>query len=360
MAWTIRSLADISARTRGAFRQYMKGTDAALNTNFVTVVAKVLAGISHEFELRMAWLTKQLFLSTATGRFLALHASDIGIFRKGASGASGTISVSAAANVTYAAGIRFVSGGITYVSTAPATASPLGVLVVQVKAEPTGANTNRDADGILTLADPVLWPTIGEEATVGAAGLGGGADVEDDDNLRARALHRKRNPRSGGRLTDYETVALAVPGVFKAWAFRRPLAPGYLAEFFLFEGRPNGIPTAGDVVVVQAAIDAERLIRIDDSVAIAPTPLPIDVEIHRLANDTTEVREAINTSLAAMYLEKCRPGIEGDTFTLSRSWIGEAISQATGEDRHVLAWPLDDIVLTNGQFPVPGVVTYGA
>lgn len=245
-------------------------------------------------------------------------------------------------------------------STSPATASPLGVVTLLVKAEVTGSQTNRDADGILTLADPVLWPTLGEEATVGASGLGGGADVENDDNLRARALHRKRNPRSGGRLTDYETVALVVPGVFKAWAFRRPLAPGYLALYFLFEGRPNSIPTSGDVVVVQAAVDAERLIRIDDSVAIAPTPLPIDIEIHRLANDTAEVRETINTNLAAMYLDKCRPGIDGDTFTLSRSWISEAISQASGEDRHVLAWPLDDIVLTNGQFPVPGQVTYGA
>jgi uncharacterized phage protein gp47/JayE len=360
MAWTIRSLADISARTRGAFRQYMKGTDAALNTNFVTVVAKVLAGISHEFELRMAWLTKQLFLSTATGRFLALHASDIGIFRKGASSASGSITVTGTPNFTYSAGVRFLSGNITYVSTTPATASPLGIVTLLVKSDATGAHTNRDADGVLTLADPVLWPSLGQEATVGAAGLGGGADAENDDNLRARALHRKRNPRSGGRLTDYETVALAVPGVFKAWAFRRPLAPGYLAEFFLFEGRPNGIPTAGDVLVVQAAIDAERLIRIDDGVAIAPTPLPIDIEINGLSNDTDDVRAAINFNLASMYVEKCRPGIEGDTFTLSRSWISEAISQASGEDRHVLAWPLGDIVLTNGQFPVPGVVTYGA
>lgn len=52
--------------------------------------------------------------------------------------------------------------------------------------------------------------------------------------------------------------------------------------------------------------------------------------------------------------------IAGDTFTLSRSWITEAISQASGEKRHVLSLPLDDVTLTNGEFPVLGSVTYGA
>ena len=79
MAWQIRPLTDASARIRGAFRQYMPGTDSALGNNFVTVLGKVLAGLSHEFELRMAYLSRQMFLSSATGRFLQLHAGDVGI-----------------------------------------------------------------------------------------------------------------------------------------------------------------------------------------------------------------------------------------------------------------------------------------
>ncbi|KAA3510094.1 baseplate J/gp47 family protein [Agrobacterium rosae] len=360
MAWQIRPLADVSSRIRGAFRQYMPGTDSALKNNFVTVVVKVLAGLSHEYELRMAYLARQLFVTTATGRFLQLHASDVGIFRKPASPASGRISGKGTPNKTYPAGIRFVSGSQTYISSSPASASMYGNISFTVKAEDSGFRTNRDADGVLTLSAPLLWPDLTQEFTVTAEGIGGGADIEDDDGLRTRALFRKRNPPGGGKLSDYEDIALSVPGVQKAWAFRNPLAPGFIAVYFLFKGRPNYIPTASDVVTVQAAIDAARLIRIDDNVAVAPTPYGIDVTIYGLTSDTTEVRQQIEAGLAAMYVEKCRPGITGDVFAVSRSWISEVISQVTGEDRHVLALPQDDVILTNGQFPVPGVMTYGA
>ncbi|MDI7924607.1 baseplate J/gp47 family protein [Ferirhizobium litorale] len=360
MAWQIRSLGDASARIRGTFRQYIPGTDSALKNNFVTVVAKVLAALSHEFELRMAYLARQLFVTTATGQFLALHASDVGIYRKVASPASGSITGKANANMTFPAGIRFTSGNIIYVTSAPASASPSGDIAFLVTSDARGAATNRDADGVMTLADPVLYPDIEVSFLVGPDGLGGGADIEDDDSLRARTLHRKRNPPGGGRLTDYEGIALSVPGVTKAWAFRQPLAPGFIAVYFLFAGRPNLIPSPGDVVSVQAAIDAARLIRIDDSVAVAPTPLPVDLVINGLNGDTAETRAAIEAAVSAMLVERCRPGIAGDVFMVSRSWISEAISTVTGEGRHVLAAPADDVMMTNGQFPVLGTVTYGA
>lgn len=360
MAWQIRSLAEASQRVRGAFRQYMPGTDAALKNNFVTVTAKVLAALAHEFELRMAYLSKQLFASTANAAFLARHGSELGIFRKPASAATGVIAGTGSPNVTYPAGIRFVSGDTVYSSIAPAAATPYGDLTLTVQAQAAGAITNRDAGGMLGLADAVLWPSLGSDWTVATAGLGGGADRESDDAYRERILFRKRNPPGGGRLSDYEGAALAVPGVIKAWAFRQPLAPGFISVFFLFEGRPNLIPTAGDVLVVQAAIDAKRLIRIDDNVVVAPTPVPLDITLSGLASDSAATREAIAQAIRAMLVARARPGVAGDTFTLSRSWIAEAISQASGEDRHVLAWPLDDVTYSNGGYPVLGMVTYAA
>jgi uncharacterized phage protein gp47/JayE len=201
---------------------------------------------------------------------------------------------------------------------------------------------------------------LSTEWLVSASGLGGGADIEDVEAFRARIIHRKQNPPGGGKLTDYENIALDVPGVVKAWAFRRPLAPGFIVVYFLFAGRPNLIPTSGDVLVVQDAIEAQRLIRIDDSVAVAPTPAPLDLVINGLDNDSQTVRDGIEAAVAKMLQDRGRPGIPGDTFTLSRSWISEAISSVTGEDRHVLHGPLDDVTYTNGQIPVLGVITYGA
>jgi uncharacterized phage protein gp47/JayE len=360
MAWTIRSLAEASARVRGAFRQYLPGTDSALPNNFVTVTGKVIAGLAHEFEIRIAWLVKQMFISTATGQFLALLCSDVGIYRKQASAASGSVTGTGAALTTYPAGIRLISGSVTFLSTVASTSAADGSLTLSVTSEVKGSTANRDGDGLLSLADPVLYPDLGTTWTVASGGLGGGADIEDDESLRARGLQRKRNPPGGGTLTDYERITLAVPGVLAAWAFRGTLMPGSISVFFLFDGRSNFIPTPSDVAVVQAAIDAQRLIRVDDSVAVAPTARPVDITIDGLSGDTPEIRAAIASAISAMFLSRCRPGIAGNTFTLSRSWIDEAISAISGEDRHVLVQPSADIVLTDGQFPVLGTITYGA
>lgn len=359
MAWAIRSLDEASARIRGAFRQYLPGTDSALWNNFVTVTGKVLAGLAHEFELRMAFLSKQLFISTATGQFLVQQCADIGIYRKQATAASGYSSGAAAPLTTYPSGIRLVSGSFIYISTAPATSDAGGNLMLHIVSEMTGAAGNREADSPLALADPLLYPDIGAAWTVEGAGLGGGADVEGDDSLRSRGLQRKRNPPGAGTLSDYERIALGVSGVLSAWAFRGA-SPGSVFVYFLFAGRTNFIPEPSDVVAVQAAIDAQRLIRVDDSAAVAPTPHPLNITINGLQNDTSDIRASISSAISSMFLSKCRPGIAGNTFTVSVSWINEAISGVAGEERHVLAAPVADIVLTDGKFPTLGVVTYGA
>ena len=360
MPWSTRSLPEIAQRLRGTWREYLPGTDTALANNFVTVALKVQAALAHELELRMAWLTRQMFIATATGAWLEQHCADIAIYRKQPSAASGEIVGTGTANTTYAAGIRFVSGNQLFRSTAPVTADGDGDMSVPVVAETKGALTNRDQGSSLSLADPALWQGLGSEWIVDADALGGGADREDDDSLRARGLQRKQNPPKGGALTDYERIARSVPGVLKAWAFRRPDAPGFVSVLFLFAGRTNFIPLTADVEAVQAAIDAERLIRVDDSIAAAPVALPVNMTINGLDSDNATVRAAIENAVKAMFLAKCRPGITGDTFTLSRSWIAEAISGAVGEERHVLALPSGDITLTGGQFPVVGTVSYGA
>lgn len=356
--WFERSLDATGAAVRAAFRQYLPGTDAAPKNSFVTVIGKVVALIANELELRIAAILPQLFLSTATGTWLERHCAEIGIARRPAASAAGNLTATGTASATYSSGIRFSLGTVIYESTASATADGSGNLTIPVKATTKGTVTNRDAGAVLALLDPLSWPGLSATATVAAAGLGGGADIEADTSLRARGLQRKANPPQGGALSDYERIVLAVPGVLKAWAWRVPASPGTVLVHFLFEGRTDYIPEAGDVTAVQAAIDASRLIRVDDSVAAAPVAQEIDVTLSGLSLDNSTVRASIEASIRAMFLARCRPGITGDTFTVSRSWISEAISTAAGEDRHVLTLPAADITLTGGAFPVLGTVTY--
>lgn len=359
MAYNPRSLTELSTSIRGAFRQYLPGTDATIRQNVLYVIAKVLALLAREFELRFEWVYRQLFISTADDiGHIRMHAADYRIYQKAAAAGSGAITGTGAASTTYPAGVRYLTSGISYVTTAPFTTDGAGAFTAAVQAEATGAATNREVGGALTLADPSLYPTLSSTAVVGPDGIGGGADIEDIESLRARTLARKSAPPQGGSLPDYERFALDVSGVVKAWAYPFVGGIGTVAVYVLFQGRTNLIPTIGDVAAVQAAIDARRLIRVDDVTVVAPIAEAVNVTIAGLANDRPEVRAAIEANIRAVFFDRVRPGIASDPFVLSRSWISEAISTATGEERHTLNVPATDLTFTGGHIPVLGVVTY--
>ncbi|ORE91009.1 baseplate J family protein [Aurantimonas sp. 22II-16-19i] len=358
MPYQPRDLTTIHRQVRGAIRQYLPGTDAGIKGNVLYVIGKVEAMLVELYDQRLGWISKQLHLHSATDeRTIEAHAAEYQIIRKAATAATGLITGTGTPDRAYPAGIRFLSADQTYVTTAPATATNLGAVTFTVVSEATGAAANREAAGAMLLADAGLYPSLGDTFLVGDAGLGGGADREDIESLRARALDRKRRPPQGGSLSDYEQFALAVPGVVKAWAYRMQDSIGSIGVFFLFEGRTNLIPEAADATVVTAAIDARRMIRVD-ALALAPVAVAVPVTISGLNQDTADIRASISAAIKAMLLERAYPSMPGDIFILSRSWIGEAISGVTGEDRHVLVAPVADITFAPGDYPVLGTVTY--
>lgn len=357
MGFAARSLDTISKAIRGDLRREMPGTDATVWPNTLAVFSKVVAMAAHLVELRMAWIYSQIFASTATVEHLERHAYEYGLARKGASRSAGTISTSGAANAVYPAGIAYLSGSDIFVTAGDARVDGSGNVTLPVMSQAAGASQNRDAGDTLTLADPALYPTLAAQGTVDAGGLGGGADIEDDESLRARVLDRKRRPPQGGAESDYEQFAMAVPGVKKAWAHRFANGDGTVGIWVLFEGRENFIPTDADIAAVQAEIDLRRMIRVS-AIVSAPIPYPVNITISGLSQDSASTRAAIAASLAAMFDERCEPGVAVQPFWLSRSWISQAISEAIGEDRHVLVTPAVDIMLQDGEIPVVGEISY--
>lgn len=357
MAWTVLSPSEISSRLRGSLRRYLPGTDALIWPNNLTPIVKVFALGLHDMHLRASWLYDQIFASTASVQHLDRHATELGLVRRSVSRAEGLVTTSGVPNTIYPAGIRYLSGNRLYRSISDVRSDGAGALVLAVISEDFGAAMNAEAGVELTRADPSLFAGLSQAAIVGSSGIGGGADTETNKSLRSRVLDRKRRPPQGGAISDYEQFARAVPGVTQAWAWSWVHGPGTVGVWFLFEGRENGIPTPGDVAVVQEALDVRRLIRAN-AVASAPLPKPLNITIAGLGDDTTTTREAIDRSLRAMLVERARPGVSFSAFVLSRSWIGEAISAAIGEDRHKLILPADDLTYYNGEMPVLGEVTY--
>ncbi|PBC09201.1 baseplate J/gp47 family protein [Mesorhizobium sp. WSM3859] len=357
MAWTVLSPNEISTRLRGALRRYLPGTDALIWPNNLTAIVKTFAAGLHDLHLRAAWLYDQIFASTASVQHLERHGAELGIYRRPMSRAEGYVSLTGYAYTIYPAGISFVYGSRLYASASDARSDLLGYLTLLVLSADYGAVTNIAAGETLSRADPTLFPNLALEATVAAGGIGGGADIETDASLRARILDRKRRPPQGGAYLDYEQFARAVPGVTNAWAYPFDDAPGTVGVWFLFEGRVNGIPEAGDIATVEDFLVSKRLIRAGLAVS-APVPSLLDITISGLANDTVVTRAAVTASLKSMFAQRARPGVAGQPFTFSRSWISEAISLAVGEDRHFLVNPSGDMVYIDGKMPVLGAVNY--
>ena len=126
-----------------------------------------------------------------------------------------------------------------------------------------------------------------------------------------------------------------------------------------FADRVNGIPTGADVAAVQAHLDDPMLRPVTARVSVvAPVSQPVAVTATGVEPLTAGVSAAIRAELAALFAERMQPATPNRAFALPRAWVSEAISRATGEDRHTLTAPAADLLFTTpGHLPVLGTVT---
>lgn len=358
MPFETLTLEQLCERARQSFRNELPGTDAFLWPNNVNVSSKVMGGMTHLSLIWLAYIAKQRFVSQADGEFLDKHGFVYGMPRLPASYAQGEVTFTGAAGATIPAGIKMQrADGVAYTVTAPGVVSGGGSVTLKVTADMPGAKGNSLAGAAVTLT-----ATAGGLATsgvVGANGIGLGADQEGDEAYRERILWRLRMPPHGGAAHDYVTWAKEVSsGVTRV--FVDPLADGAgtVTVYFLMDDTyTNGVPQGADVSAVQDYINTVRPVTAVVTVS-APTPVTIDLTISNLSPDTTAVRDAIALELADMMRREGRVSTAAEPFTLYRSKLWQAISQATGEDHHALSVPAGDTALDPGEYPVLGTITY--
>jgi uncharacterized phage protein gp47/JayE len=321
--------------------------DEVLRRSDLEVQARVQAAALHSVYGYISWLARQILPDTADSDWLDRHASWWGVSRKPAAKATGTVTVTTTAGATIPAGSVLQRAGIgDYVTTEEVTAVGTST-TLSVEAATAGAAGNLPAGARLTLISPIA----GVQSTAVVVEISSGADVEGDDELRDRIRDRIRQPPHGGARHDYETWALEVAGVTRAWVYPSHLGLGTVGVTFVLDGRDDIIPTAGEVAAVQAYIDERRPVTADVTV-IAPVADPLNLSI-RLNPDSTAIRAAVEAELRDFLGREAEPG---GTIYLSR--LREAISIATGEYRHDLVSPVADVVAATGHIAVLGTITW--
>lgn len=366
MAFQTPSLSEIWTGVKNAMRTYLPGTDAWVEPNNLSVVGRSFSLAVGSVYERINYLYRQLFASSADGYHLEFrHAFEYGINRKAAAPGQGFISFTQTGTaVTIPSGYTVTApNGVVYSFLTPAVPNAATkIATVEVRATTNGAITNQLPSTPMTFATDIAYPSLPATATVGSNGIGGGADIEGDEDLRARVLFRKRNPPHGGARSDYERWATEVPGVTRVFISPFQTVDGIYASaltiYPLFDDtRANGVPTTSDCATVAAYIDPLRPVTARVYV-LPPTPVAVNVQITGLKKDTVYIREAIKSNLAAMFLDQVPVVTAENGFTLPVAWIDAAISRAEGYDRHTLSSPASDVTFATGSIPVLGTVSF--
>lgn len=377
MAFSLPSLKDLAERTRQSFRANLKGSDAWVWPNNVYASAKVIAGATFEVFGFAAYIEKQIFAHRAPDiESLTRHGDEYGITRKPAAPANGNVTFTITDNAVIATGavLRRVDG-VEFIVSAGGTLATTGTLTLPVVAAADGLAGNTEPNTSLEIISGVTTTSdTAPTSAVDGAGIGLGADVEDIESFRSRILFRKRNPPHGGAASDYVLWAGQVSGVSffgnkpTVYVERLWQGPGTLRVFpLMYDLYSNGIPLPADVARVQEYIEAVRPAGAVVTVA-APVPVVVPVVVSGLQPNTVEVQEAVRAELADAFVRLSRPAGSDVTFgsmpylaspfSFSRSWIWQAVANATGETRHAITSPSADIALAPGQMAVLGNISF--
>lgn len=161
-------------------------------------------------------LAAAMFPVYAWGTYLDEHAATIGLVRKDAVAATGTVTFTGTPGTLIGIGYQVATpqtdpnaDPITFETTASGTIPGGGTLDLAVQAVVTGGQGNVAANSITVK----LTPNDAISSLTNAAATSGGADIETDEQLRDRVLIAWSGAHGSGTIADYEQWALAYPGV---------------------------------------------------------------------------------------------------------------------------------------------------
>lgn len=366
MPWTTPTLREVRTIVRDDVTAAIGG-GIILGNSVLRVISDSMAGLAHLTLRYIDWLSRQFLPDTAETEWLDRHGdlwlvnADGSTGRKEATLATGTVIAIGTQGTVVPLGTVFRGDGdqgfestaLTVVDSLP-TSIPVRALV-------SGITGNLEPGTTLGFETPIL--NINSSVTVEV--ISGGADRENDDDLRARVLLRIQNPPMGGDALDYAVWALQVPGVTRAWASPIEMGPGSVTVRFMMDdlrADVNGFPNAADVQTVRDYLATKRPVAVKDFFVYAPISEPISFTITNLDDDTASTRAAIELSVKEMIAAKAAPGssqdgVPIDAQTIYAAWVSEAIMTAAGVNHFDLTMT-DHVMPGAGSLAVLGTISY--
>lgn len=253
----------------------------------------------------------------------------------------------------------------------PATGSPKVTGAwgnVDITATATGLGGNVDAGEVLTVGSAPVG--LDSDALVTFGGIGGGSEIEDVEDFRARLIEALGTDFGMFSAAEIKIVAKQISGVTRVWVTEAQLYEGAALDVyegqvkiaFVRDGDANIFPSSQEVARVKAHIvdtimpahTAE-----EDVMVEAPTPLAVNITFTALSPDTSSMRLAIRASLEQFFEEAVDYGtdIDEDAYrcAIKDAWDSE---RRQGVRSFTLSTPTGTIAVGASELPVLGTITW--
>ena len=366
------TLTDLRQSAAADVTANLPGGDGLLRFSNLQIVCEVTAGFANLQYGYLDWISQQSVPWSATDEFLEGWGALKGAYRGAATAASGTATFTGTNGITILTGTSFTrSDGETFTTTADGTVSG-GSVTVPATDNAVGSQGNTAAGSQLTLANAISGiNSVGTAAT----DFTGGTDVQSNTLYRQLVLQIYQNPPQGGATADYETWALEVPGVTRAWPYANWMGNGTVGVLFMMDvaeavngGFPQGTnggatgetriaPATGDQLALANYIFPLRPVTAVVW-AVAPTPQPINFTINGLTPNNATIQAGIASAISSCFVRNGVPGIAAGTTTFPLADIEAAIIAVPGIENFVITSPPGNISITAGGLPVLGTITY--
>lgn len=230
------------------------------------------------------------FADTASGEDLDRKASDLGVDRKPATYANGTVTVTGVAGSKIPKGELVASDTVSFAFMMDSVIPASGTLDVPVECTSPGARGNVPVGAVKSFPKTLE----GLRTVTNREAIKNGYDGETDDDLRERYYIKVRTPATSGNKWHYLGWAKEVTGVGDAKVFPLRDGPGTVGVVII---NSNRVGASDDLVAqVAARIEEERPIGASVTVTSA-AELPIVITVTLVIDGNNYTLETVKASV---------------------------------------------------------------
>lgn len=276
-------------QTKSAILQRMLDESPdAIDKREGSITYDLLSPAAIEFALAYIELDNVLnfgFPDTASGEYLDRSAVEYGLTRKPATKSTGFLTFSGPTGTVIPIGTQVSTAGgvpVYFLTTSAGTISG-GSAMVDAIARDGGSDSNISVGTAII----VTGDLVGVVTVTNTTNFEGGADVETDDEFRARILDRAQRPATSGNANQYRQWALETPGISDAKVYPVWAGPNTVKVVLLDDDKTA--PDSTTVAAVAAYIETVRPVGATVTV-VGATEVAINVSV--------DVQVAVGTVLA--------------------------------------------------------------